>query len=144
MPTPLVSKASAVWRGSLLDGSGTVALDTSGAANLQVNWKARAEEHQSGVTSPEELLGAAHAACYSMALSNVLAENGTPASDISTGADVTFDVDKGITEVHLVTVARVEGLTAADFVAAAERAKRECPVSRALKGTNITLSADLG
>lgn len=143
MPRPVISKARANWRGSLPDGSGTAALETSGAATVQMNWKARAEGSQPGVSSPEELLGAAHAACYSMALSNVLAENGTPATEINTGADVSFEADKGITEIHLVTVARADDISAADFAALAERAKRECPVSRALKGANITLSADL-
>lgn len=143
MPRPIVSKSSTVWRGSLLDGSGTVSLDSSEAASLPLSWKVRAEEHSQGTTSPEELIGAAHSACYSMALTNLLAENGTPASDVNTGADVTFEVDKGITSINLVTVARVEGIDADQFRALAERAKKECPVSKALKGTSITLSADL-
>ncbi|GAA4507158.1 OsmC family peroxiredoxin [Brevibacterium yomogidense] len=137
-----VSKAHTVWRGSLPEGSGTVALDSSGAGTLGVTWAARAEG-TGGSTTPEELLGAAHSACFSMALSNALTSQGSPPDELSTGADVTFSPADGITGVHLYVVGVVPGMAESDFRTVAEKAKKDCPVSRALKGVPVELSASL-
>jgi osmotically inducible protein OsmC len=137
-----ISKAQAVWRGTLPEGSGTVSLDSSGAGALAVSWEARAEGTGTA-TTPEELLGAAHSACFSMALSNALTSNGTPPEELSTGADVSFSPSDGITGVHLYVVGSVPDLSEPDFRTIAERAKKDCPVSRALKGVSIELSASL-
>lgn len=137
-----ISKAHTVWRGTLPEGSGTVSLDSTGASGLPVTWAARAES-ASGATTPEELVGAAHSACFSMALANALTSNGTPPEELSTGADVSFSPTDGITGIHLYVVGAVPELSEADFRTIAERAKKDCPVSRALKGVSIELSASL-
>jgi osmotically inducible protein OsmC len=134
--------ANAHWEGSLLEGKGTVALSSSGIGTYDVSWAARAEE-PNGVTSPEELIAAAHSTCFSMALSNELAKAGNPPDTIDTQADVTFQPGTGITGIHLTTVASVPGLTAEQFADFAEGAKKNCPVSAALTGTTITLTATL-
>jgi osmotically inducible protein OsmC len=134
--------ANAHWQGSLLQGSGTVSLDSSGLGTYQVSWPARAEE-PNGKTSPEELIAAAHATCFSMALSHALAGAGTPPEAVDTKADVTFQPGEGITGIHLTVRATVPGLDAAGFAEAAEGAKVGCPVSKALTGTKITLDAEL-
>ena len=138
--------ATAVWEGELFTGKGTVAFDSSNAAGpLDVNWPARAE-NPNGVTSPEELIAAAHATCYSMSLANGLAKAGTPAEHIETTAQVHIEKGEtglGITRVELRTRARGPFDEAA-FKAAAETAKAGCPVSRALSDTiQITLDAAL-
>ena len=130
------------WEGSLMEGAGQVKLESSGLGTYDVSWPARAEE-PNGKTSPEELIGAAHSACYSMALSNGLAQNGTPPQALDTKAEVTFQPGKGITGVHITVVGSVEGLDADAFVKHAEDAKANCPVSQALTGTSITLDASL-
>jgi lipoyl-dependent peroxiredoxin len=134
--------ANAHWEGSLIDGKGTVALSSSGIGTYDVSWAARAEE-PNGVTSPEELIAAAHSTCFSMALSNELAKAGSPPDTIDTQADVTFQPGKGITGIHLTTTAAVPGLSAEQFAEFAEGAKKNCPVSAALTGTTITLTANL-
>jgi osmotically inducible protein OsmC len=134
--------ANAHWEGSLIDGKGTVALSSSGIGTYDVSWAARAEE-PNGVTSPEELIAAAHSTCFSMALSNELAKAGSPPDTIDTRADVTFQPGTGITGVHLTTTAAVPGLSAEQFAEFAEGAKKNCPVSAALTGTTITLTATL-
>ncbi|MEV5933095.1 OsmC family peroxiredoxin [Streptomyces sp. NPDC052079] len=135
--------AHTVWEGSLFKGSGVVAFDSSGSIPEQpVTWASRAEE-PSGKTSPEELIAAAHSSCFSMALSNVLDKAGNPPAKLTTSADVTFVPGEGITGIHLTVQGTVPGLDEAAFVAAAEDAKVNCPVSQALKGTNITLTAKL-
>jgi lipoyl-dependent peroxiredoxin len=134
--------ASAHWEGSLFEGAGTVSLDSSGIGSYDVTWDARAEK-SNGKTSPEELIAAAHSACYSMALSNGLAKAGTPPQALDTKADVTFVPGTGITESHITVVGRVEGISAEDFAAAAEDARKNCPVSQALGGVEITLDASL-
>ena len=91
----VTSESTTVWTGDLKSGSGTVSLDSSGAASLAVNWKARSEGGAE-TSTPEELLGAAHSACFSMAFSNVLAGFGTPPESIRTTAAVTFDPAQGI------------------------------------------------
>lgn len=130
--------ATAHWEGSLLEGAGQVTLDSSGVGTFDVSWPSRAEE-ANGKTSPEELLGAAHATCFSMALSNALAKDGTPPTAIDTSADVTFQPGKGITGIVLRVSGSVPGITAAQFAEAAEGAKTGCPVSQALAATPITL-----
>src|SRR6476620_7522981 len=135
--------ANAHWEGSLLEGAGTVALSTSGLATFDVTWAARSQE-ANGKTSPEELIAAAHASCFSMALSNGLAKAGTPPTTLDTTANVTFVPGTGITEIALSVVGDVPGMSAEDFQAAAEDAKANCPVSQALKAVPISLEARLG
>jgi osmotically inducible protein OsmC len=134
--------ANAHWEGSLLEGAGKVSLDSSGLGSFDVTWASRAEQ-PNGKTSPEELIGAAHASCFSMALSNGLAKAGKPPTSLDTRADVTFQPGEGITGIVLTVRGQVEGMSADDFVAAAEDAKANCPVSKALGGTSITLDAAL-
>ncbi len=138
----VTSESTTVWTGDLTSGSGTVSLDSSGAATLAVNWKARSEGGAE-TSTPEELLGAAHSACFSMAFSNVLATFGTRPESIRTTAAVTFDPSQGITGSHLLVEATVPGLTEEDFQRLADEAKRTCPVSRALVGIPITIEATL-
>jgi osmotically inducible protein OsmC len=131
------------WEGSLFEGKGQVALESSRIGTYDVSWPARAEE-PNGVTSPEELIAAAHSACFSMALSNGLAQAGSPPQSLETSADVTFQPGQGITGIKLTVVGQVEGMSAEDFEKAAQDAKANCPVSQALAGTTITLEASLG
>lgn len=137
-----VRTANAHWEGSLMEGKGQVALTSSGVGTYDVTWAARAED-PNGVTSPEELIAAAHSTCFSMSLSNVLSKAGSPPDSIDTSADVTFQPGTGITGVHLTTSGRVPGLTPEQFAEFAEDAKQNCPVSKALTGTTITLDARL-
>lgn len=130
------------WEGSLTEGAGKVTLESSGIGTYDVTWASRAEE-ANGKTSPEELIAAAHASCYSMALSNILNKGGNPPQALDTRADVSFQPGEGITGIHLTVVGAVEGLSADDFAEAAEDAKVNCPVSQALTGTTITLEASL-
>ena len=138
----VTSEASTAWKGSLMDGSGTVALDTSHAGSFDVTWKARSEGSGS-VTTPEELIAAAHSSCFSMALSHALSENGTPPESVDTTASVTLVPGTGITGSHLNVNAVVPGLSAEDFAKIAQDAKVNCPVSQALAGIEITLEATL-
>ncbi len=135
-------RAAAHWEGSLMEGSGTVRLDSSGTGTFDVSWPARTESPH-GMTSPEELIAAAHSTCYSMSLSHALAQAGTPPETVDTTADVTFQPGTGITGIALTTRASVPGLSAADFAVAAENAKKNCPVSGALSAVPITLDAAL-
>jgi osmotically inducible protein OsmC len=137
-----IRTATTHWEGSLFEGAGKVSLDSSGLGTYDVTWAARAEE-PNGKTSPEELIAAAHSSCFSMALSNGLAKAGTPPQSLETKAEVTFVPGTGITGSHITVVGRVEGMSAEDFAAAAEDAKKNCPVSQALGGTEITLDASL-
>jgi osmotically inducible protein OsmC len=134
--------ANTRWEGPLLEGAGKVTMESSGIGTYDVSWPARAEE-PNGKTSPEELIAAAHSSCFSMALSGALAKQGTPPTSLDTKADVTFQPGEGITGVHITVVGTVEGMSAEDFQAAAEGAKQNCPVSKALTGTTITLDASL-
>ncbi|RSS83998.1 OsmC family peroxiredoxin, partial [Streptomyces sp. WAC02707] len=124
-------------------GSGVVSLDSSGVGQFDVSWPSRSEE-PNGRTSPEELIAAAHSSCFSMALSHGLAGAGTPPARLETKADVTFQPGEGITGIHLTVRGDVPGLDEDGFRAAAEDAKKNCPVSQALSGTTITLTAELG
>ncbi|WNV91493.1 OsmC family peroxiredoxin [Umezawaea sp. Da 62-37] len=135
-------KATTHWEGNLMEGKGAVALESSGVGTFDVSWPSRAEA-ANGKTSPEELIAAAHSSCYSMALSHGLAQAGTPPTTVDTSAEVTFQPGTGITGIHLTVNAAVPGLDAAAFAEAAENAKKNCPVSQALAGTTITLTATL-
>ena len=137
--------AEVTWQGDLMSGSGTIDRVGSGAFGpLDVSWAARAEESSGGKTSPEELIAAAHASCFSMALSSGLAKAGTPPERLSTSATVTFVPGTGITKVALEVRGAVPGLDEAGFQEAAETAKANCPVSKALAGVpEITLDAAL-
>ena len=134
--------ATAHWQGSLMEGAGNVNLDSSGVGRFDVTWVSRAETPQ-GRTSPEELIAAAHSACFSMALSHALAQAGTAAESLDTSADVTFQPGTGITGIVLKVVGSVPGLSAEQFQEAAEAAKEGCPVSQALKAVPISLEARL-
>jgi lipoyl-dependent peroxiredoxin len=134
--------AHTVWNGDLKNGSGELTFDSSGIGTQPVSWAARAEE-PGGMTSPEELIAAAHSSCFSMALSNGLNAAGSPPSRLTTQAEVTFQPGTGITGVHLTVQGEVPGIDEAAFTAAAEEAKANCPVSQALSGTRITLTAKL-
>jgi lipoyl-dependent peroxiredoxin len=136
------SKASAHWEGSLMEGKGTASLDSSGVGTFDVNWLARSAE-SNGVTSPEELIAAAHSTCFSMALSHGLSQAGTPPEKVDTKAEVDFVPGTGITAIRLHVRATVPGLTNEQFVEAAEGAKENCPVSKALAAVPITLDAAL-
>ena len=134
-------RADVVWEGSLMEGSGTVTSVGSGALpQLPVTWASRTERSD-GKTSPEELIAAAHAACFSMALSHALAEAGNPPERLETSATVTFVPGTGITKSALTVKGRVPGVDEQAFREAAEGAKEGCPVSNALKG-NVELSLE--
>ncbi|MGW0364827.1 OsmC family protein [Streptomyces sp. NPDC002990] len=135
--------AHAVWEGDLLQGKGVVTLDSSGLGSYPVSWPARTDEVANGRTSPEELIAAAHSSCFNMALSNVLAKAGSPPAKLTTSAAATFVPGQGITGIHLTVEGDVPGMDDDGFTAAAEDAKKNCPVSQALTGTTITLSAKL-
>lgn len=137
-----VSSAQAHWEGSLLEGQGEIEFLSSALGSVEVDWKSRAGEG-GHTTTPEELIAAAHSACYSMALSHALAGNGTPPASVDTKADVTFVPGQGITGILLTVKASVPGLTAEQFATFAAEAKTGCPVSAALTGTTITLDATL-
>ncbi|MGK4580958.1 OsmC family protein [Kitasatospora sp. HPMI-4] len=137
-----IRTANTAWEGNLLDGKGLVTFASSGIGEYPVSWASRAEQ-ANGKTSPEELIAAAHSACFSMALSHGLTGAGTPPAKLDTQADVTFQPGTGITGIHLTVTGQVPGLDEAGFVKAAEEAKANCPVSKALSGTTITLTAKL-
>jgi len=138
--------ASAVWEGELFTGKGTVSLDSSNAAGpIDVNWPARVEA-SNGVTSPEELVAAAHATCYSMSLANGLAKLGTPADRLETTVNVHIEkTDAGFSITRSEIVVRGTGaFDEAAFKEAAETAKKGCPISRALHPSiEVTLDAAL-
>jgi lipoyl-dependent peroxiredoxin len=136
------SSAEATWLGELMKGSGTVRVASGAFPEQKLTWRARAESRESG-TSPEELIAAAHAGCYSMALSYGLGQAGHAPERLDTSARVTFQPGQGITAIHLTVRAAVPGLDAAAFAAAAEDAKANCPVSKALAGVPISLDAAL-
>jgi osmotically inducible protein OsmC len=136
--------ANVTWSGSLLEGSGTIESVGSGALGpLHVTWASRTEDSD-GRTSPEELIAAAHASCFSMALSHALAQAGSPPDRLETSATVTFVPGTGITKSALTVRGSVPGLDEDGFRAAAENAKENCPVSKALAAVpEITLDASL-
>jgi osmotically inducible protein OsmC len=131
-------RAEVTWEGSLMDGSGTIESVGSGAFGpLAVSWPARAED-QRGDTSPEELIAAAHASCFAMALSHGLAEDGHAPEHLSVSATVTFQPGEGIVRSVLDVEGNVAGIDESAFRQAAEQAKENCPVSKALSG-NVAL-----
>jgi osmotically inducible protein OsmC len=137
-------KAAVTWRGDLMSGSGRIDSVTSGAVGeLDVSWPARSEE-PGGMTSPEELIAAAHATCLSMALSHGLAQEGHAPEQLKTSATVTFEPGEGITKIALEVAGRVPGMDENLFRQAAQEAKENCPVSKALAAVpEISLNARL-
>ena len=135
-------RANVTWKGDLLSGSGTIDYVSSGVfSRMPVSWAARTTAHN-GKTSPEELLAAAHASCFSMAFSARLAKNGTPATRLDVKAEVTFDNASGgwkVTTSKITVVGDVPDIDAATFATIAEDAKENCPISIALKG-NVEMS----
>jgi lipoyl-dependent peroxiredoxin len=145
MPT---RTARTAWNGTLEQGSGQVELTSSGVGTYDVSFPKRAADDADGTTSPEELIAAAHSACYAMQLSAFIAEAGGTPQSLDVKADVTLGPDKAnggfaITGIALTVRGEVDGLDEAGFQAAAEKAKAGCPVSKALSGTTITLDAGL-
>jgi osmotically inducible protein OsmC len=140
----ITRSAEVAWNGDLMSGNGTINYVSSGAfSRLPVSWASRTEDHN-GRTSPEELVAAAHASCFSMALSAQLARNGTPGTKLDVKAVITFDkTDAGwrITRSDLQVRGAVEGIDEAKFVELANAAKDGCPISQALKG-NVELAVD--
>jgi lipoyl-dependent peroxiredoxin len=131
------------WEGNLFEGSGTASLESGAAGPMQVTWKARTEDH-GGLTSPEELIAAAHSSCYSMAFSNTLAKNDTPPTSLDVTATATFVPGEGITTMELTVVGEVDGISEEKFQELANVAKDGCPVSQALAGNvEITVDASL-
>ena len=133
--------AACEWHGSLTEGSGRVTLESSGLGTFDVTWASRAEDPD-GRTSPEELIAAAHASCFSMALSSGLAKAGHPPTTLNTSAEVDFQPGEGITGIRLHVSGDVPGLDADGFREAAEAAKVGCPVSKALAAVPITLTVE--
>lgn len=140
MPT---RSAHTAWKGGLADGSGQTELTSSGVGTFDVSFPKRAADDAGGTTSPEELIAAAHSACFAMQLSAVLAEAGGTPVALDVTADVTLRPDPAggfrISGIVLKVSGEVEGLDADGFAAAAQAAKATCPVSKALTGTDITL-----
>ncbi len=139
--------ARTAWNGGLADGSGQVELTSSRVGTYEVSWPRRAEGDAQSVTSPEELIAAAHSSCLAMQLSHLIAEAGGTPQSLEVTADVSFGEDPAggfrLTGIALKVVGEVEGLDAAGFEKAAQDAKATCPVSKALTGVDITLDASL-
>lgn len=135
------------WNGGLQDGTGQVELTSSGAGTFDVSFPKRAADDADGTTSPEELIGAAHSACYAMSLSNEIAQAGGTPIALDVAADVTLGPDPAggfkLTAIKITVRAEVEGLDEEAFKAAADAAKAGCPVSKALAAVPITLDAAL-
>jgi lipoyl-dependent peroxiredoxin len=140
------SSAEAAWSGDLTRGGGSVRPGSGAFPELALSWAGRTQR-QAGVTSPEELIAAAHAGCYSMALSNELAKAGHPPERVSVTAEAALETGRpdgaAITGVDLAVRARVPGIGVEAFHQAAEAAKAGCPVSKALAGVEIRLQATL-
>jgi osmotically inducible protein OsmC len=145
MPT---RTARTAWNGTLQEGSGQVELSSSKVGTYEVNFPKRAADDAGGTTSPEELIAAAHSACFAMQLSNNVAQAGGTPQSLEVTADVTLGPDKErggfmLTGIRLTVRGEVEGLDAAGFEKAAQDAKAGCPVSKALTGVEISLDAAL-
>jgi osmotically inducible protein OsmC len=139
------SRAEANWSGDLIKGGGSVKPASGAFGELPISWAARTER-PGGITntSPEELLAAAHSACFSMAFANGLAKAGHHADRLDTSAEVDFVPGQGITQIRLHVRGKVQGLDAAEFQRLAEDAKQNCPVSKLFRGNaEITLDAAL-
>lgn len=136
--------ATAVWKGTLVEGTGMLDSQSGALAALPYSFKGRFQDEsgKSG-TNPEELIAAAHAGCYVMQLSHFLAENGTPAEKLDARAVVTLIPGTGITESAITLVGTVPGIDAGKFKELAEKAKAECPVSKALGAIKLSLDARL-
>lgn len=136
--------ATAVWKGALKEGAGTLDTQSGALKALPYSFKGRFEDEsgKSG-TNPEELLAAAHAGCFAMQLSYFLAENGTPAEKLDARAVVTLVPGTGITGSAITLVGTVPGISAEKFKELADKAKAECPVSRALGAINVSLDVKL-
>lgn len=135
---------SAAWQGGLKDGRGTVSTESGQLAAAPYGFAMRFEGVKG--TNPEELIGAAHAACFTMALSNILGQSNLVAEQLDTKARVTLEQGEGgfeITEIHLTLTGKVSGTDAAGFLALAEKAKAGCPVSQALGAIKVSLNASL-
>lgn len=137
----LDSTASAHWEGDLQSGSGSTTLASGAGGPFPVDWRARSEEH-AGKTSPEELIAAAHAACFSMSVGNILGKAGTPPDRVETNATATFVPGVGVTAMHLVVSGHAPGVSDEEFEAAAQQAKENCPVSKALAG-NVPITLEI-
>ncbi|MDQ1633764.1 MAG: lipoyl-dependent peroxiredoxin [Frankiaceae bacterium] len=145
MPT---RTARTAWNGSLQEGSGQVELTSSKVGTYEVSFPKRAADDAGGTTSPEELIAAAHSACYAMQLSNVIAEAGGTPQSLDVKAEVSLGPDKDnggfkLTGITITVEGEVDGLDEAGFTKAAEAAKTGCPVSKALTGVEISLKASL-
>ena len=142
-----VRSARTAWNGGLQDGTGQVELSSSGLGTYDVSFPKRAAEEADGSTSPEELVAAAHSACYAMSLSGNIDRVGGTTHALDVKADVTLGPDPAggvrITGIHLTVRGEVEGVDEAGFQDCAQRAKANCPLSKALTGTDITLDASL-
>ena len=140
MPT---RTANTAWSGTLEQGSGTVELSSSGVGTYDVSFPKRAADDAGGTTSPEELIAAAHSACYAMSLSAIVARAGGTPKTLDVKADVSLGPDPAggfrLTGITLTVSGDVDGLDSAGFAEAAEAAKVNCPVSKALTGVDITL-----
>jgi lipoyl-dependent peroxiredoxin len=143
MPT---RTAKTDWVGTLQQGSGLVHLTSSGVGTFDVSFPTRAADDAAGTTSPEELIAAAHSACYAMSLSNEVAQAGGAPRTLDVRADVTLGADPAggfrLTGIALTVSGDVDGLDATQFEAAAQAAKVGCPVSKALTGVPITLTVE--
>jgi osmotically inducible protein OsmC len=138
-----ISRADAVWEGDLTSGEGRVKVASGVFNEFPVTWANRAERTHGG-TSPEELIAAAHAACYSMAFANGLSKAGHHPERLNTTAEVEFVPGEGIKTITLTVKGHIHGITEADFTKLAEEAKNGCPVSQALKGNvELKLNAEL-
>lgn len=136
--------ATAVWSGDLKSGTGAISMQSGVIKDSPYTFKARFEdEGGKSATNPEELIAAAHASCFTMQLSHFLAEAGHPATKLTTLAEVEVKPGVGITRSALSLTGNVPGMSAADFIASAEKAKANCPVSKALASIEITLEAKL-
>jgi osmotically inducible protein OsmC len=138
-----IRTASARWQGTLTEGSGTM---RTGKGGLEGNYSFKSRFEEGAGTNPEELVGAAHAGCFSMALSKVLADAGHPPTSIETTASVHLDKvgdAMTVTRIHLDTTGDVPGIDAAEFGKHAEAAKANCPISRLLTAAEITVDAHL-
>src|SRR3954467_10883149 len=135
------SRASTTWQGSLADGSGTTHPESGAFPDVEVSWAARTSR-SAGKTSPEELLAAAHASCYCMALSHELSEAGNEPEQLQASATVDFVPGEGVTGSHIVVKGRVPGIDQAQFEEAAQSAGKNCPISGALS-VEITVDATL-
>ena len=145
MPT---RTARTAWNGSLQEGSGQVELSSSKVGTYDVSFPKRAADDAGGTTSPEELVAAAHSACFAMQLSAVIGEAGGTVEGLEVSADVSLGPDQAnggfrLTGIALTVRGEVDGLDADGFVKAAQEAKAGCPVSKALTGVEITLDASL-